>query len=500
MEKIKIISRKSHLAQIQAEIVGNKIIEKFPNIEIEYIQKETQGDIDLNTPLSEMPEIGVFTNDIRNELLNLNADLAVHSWKDLPIEMEPGTKISATLDRADLRDILLFKRSSIVKKEISLLTSSPRRKENLSKFLPKALPSQPDKIEFKEVRGNILTRIKKLMDSDSDGLVMAKAALDRIIKNESQRFLTEKKEIIEVFEDLSWMILPVSENPAAPAQGALAIETRSNDNKIIDVLDKINNREVFHLVEKEREILKSYGGGCHQKIGVSYLNLKMGKSLSLRGETEQGKNLKENSFIADEKHTDKSLKNIESYYPENKKDFSLFDRKVIDESSMILKEISNSGIYVTRGNALNDVTVINESNIIWTSGIKTWFTLSKKGLWINGTSDSLGELESPPENLFEDLKWYKLTHDLALQDDKKIIPTYKLIRKELSGDLKDVSHFYWMSSSSFDYAIEKFPEIKEKSHACGLGRTFEEINKIIPGKVYPYLNYEDWLEKVKQAK
>ena len=198
----------------------------------------------------------------------------------------------------------------------------------------------------------------------------------------------------------------------------------------------------------------------------------MGKSLSLRGETEQGKNLKENSFIADEEYTDKSLKNIESYYPENKEDFSLFDRKVIDESSIILKEISNSGIYVTRGNALNDVTVIDESNIIWTSGIKTWFTLSKKGLWINGSSDSLGELESPPENLFEDLKWYKLTHDIALQDDKKIIPTYQLIRKEISEDLKDVSHFYWMSSSSFDYAIEKYPEIREKSHACGLGRTF----------------------------
>ena len=98
MQKVRIISRKSHLAQIQAEIVGNKIIEQFPNIEIEYIHKETQGDIDLNTPLSEMPEIGVFTNDIRNELINLNADLAVHSWKDLPVEMEPGTEISATLD------------------------------------------------------------------------------------------------------------------------------------------------------------------------------------------------------------------------------------------------------------------------------------------------------------------------------------------------------------------------------------------------------------------
>ena len=57
-----------------------------------------------------------------------------------------------------------------------------------------------------------------------------------------------------------------------------------------------------------------------------------------------------------------------------------------------------------------------------------------------------------------------------------------------------------MSSSSFEYALEKYPEIKNKSHACGLGRTFEEISAIIPGKVYPYLKYQDWLEKIKQAK
>ena len=115
--------------------MGNKIIEKFPNIEIEYIHKETQGDIDLNTPLSEMPEIGVFTNDIRNELLNLNADLAVHSWKDLPVEMEPGTEISATLDRADLRDILLLKKKLDCEKRnffIDFFTKTERKFIELS--------------------------------------------------------------------------------------------------------------------------------------------------------------------------------------------------------------------------------------------------------------------------------------------------------------------------------------------------------------------------------
>lgn len=500
MKTLTIISRKSHLAQIQAKTVGKRILKLFPSMEIKYIQKDTQGDIDLNTPLHKMPEIGVFTNDIRNELIQKNADLAVHSWKDLPVEMEEGTKISATIERADLRDILIFKKSSVSKNIVSIYTSSPRRKENLSSFLPKALPSKPKKIKFLDIRGNISTRIKKLVKSDVDGLVMAKAALDRIIIDDSAKFSKEKQEVIDLFKELNWMVLPLSENPSAPAQGALAIETRSDDEEIFKILKKINNEEVFRSVEKERKILKEYGGGCHQKIGVSYQILEMGEVLNLKGETEEGIRLNKNSFYPKTKFTDESFSKIQSIYPENPENSSFFDRKNIENSSKALKKIINSGIYVSRSNALDNFSDIKDSNTIWTSGIKTWISLSSKGLWVNGTSDSLGEIESPPENILKEIKWYKISHDAAPKGDKEIIPTYKLIKKELPEEIKNVSHFYWMSFSAFEYALEKYPEIKNKSHACGLGRTFEEISTIIPGKVYPYLKYQDWLEKIKQAK
>lgn len=500
MKTLTIISRKSHLAQIQAEAVGKRILKYFPKIEIKFIQKDTQGDIDLNTPLHKMPEIGVFTNDIRNELIQKNADLAVHSWKDLPVEMEDGTKISATIERADLRDILIFKKNSISKKNISIYTSSPRRKENLSSFLPKALPSQPNKVKFIDIRGNISTRIKKLIRSNADGLVMAKAALDRIIEDDSAKFLKEKKEFLNFFKELNWMVLPLSENPSAPAQGALAIETRSDDEEILKILNKINDEKVFKSVEKERKILKEYGGGCHQKIGVSHQIIEMGEVLNLKGETEEGLRLSENSFFPKTNFTDELISEIKSIYPKKPENSSFFDRENIEDSSNFLKEIINSGIYVSRSNALDSFNDIKESNTIWTSGIKTWLSLSSKGLWVNGTSDSLGEIESPPENIFKKIKWYKISHDAAPKSDKEIIPTYRLIKKELPKEIKNVSHFYWMSFSSFEYALEKYPEIKNRNHACGLGRTFEEINTVIPGKVYPYLKYQDWLEKINQAK
>ena len=140
MDELKIISRKSVLARLQAMEVSDVIKDKYPDIRIKFITKETKGDLDLNTPLHKMPEMGVFTSDIREELISGKADIAVHSWKDLPVELEEGTEVTATIKRADLRDVLLFKRSSLNKKRINIYTSSPRRKENLSKFLQKAFP------------------------------------------------------------------------------------------------------------------------------------------------------------------------------------------------------------------------------------------------------------------------------------------------------------------------------------------------------------------------
>ncbi|MDA9636664.1 hydroxymethylbilane synthase [SAR86 cluster bacterium] len=500
MKNLRIISRKSNLAKIQAKIVGDKILNIYPDINIEYLSKETQGDIDLTTPLSKMPAIGVFTNDIRNELITNKADIAVHSWKDLPVEMETGTDIYATIERGDLRDILLFKKTSVKKKNINILTSSPRRSENLSAFLPMALPSQPNFVNFLDVRGNIATRIEKLIISEADGLVIAKVALDRIFQSQLNSANLEKEKIKEIFKSLTWMILPLSKNPSAPAQGALAIEARSDDEETRSLLGKINDRGVFLSVSKERQILKNYGGGCHQKIGVSCESLKMGEVLTLKGLTENGEILDQKEFSPHQKFKNQNLKGITNFYPEEGEKSLLFDRNEISESVKTIESIKNSGIYVSRANALPKEVKIDPTNIIWTSGIETWENLAKLGLWVNGSSDSLGEEQCEAENILGNIKWYKLTHNLASQRKKEIISTYELIEKEIPEKVAHASHFYWMSASSFKYALKKKPEIENANHACGMGRTFDEINTIIPGKVYPYLKYKDWLDKIRQAK
>ena len=123
MKSIKIFSRKSPLARIQAHLVAVRISEAFPDLKILHEYKTTLGDSDLNTPLNKMPDIGVFTNDIRHDLIDGRADIAVHSWKDLPVDLEEGTEIVGTIERADMRDMIFIKQDSLDKENISILSS-----------------------------------------------------------------------------------------------------------------------------------------------------------------------------------------------------------------------------------------------------------------------------------------------------------------------------------------------------------------------------------------
>ena len=491
MKTLKIVSRKSPLARIQALLVAKKITQSFPKLEIKHIYKNTLGDEDLTTPLNEMPDIGVFTSDIRTDLLNGVADIAVHSWKDLPVDIEEGTEILGTIDRADMRDMIFLKKDSIGKENLNILSSSPRREKNLSSFLPSALPFQTQ-INFKEVRGNIHTRLTKLLEGTEDGLVVAKAAIDRFMQNRSSEFEQERLSLLEMQKDLKWMVLPLSQNPCAAAQGALAIEARQEDEEVKEIISTITNTEIFKSVEVERTILKSHGGGCHQKIGVSHEILETTELLTVRGETEEGEDLSERLLKSNDDNYFDSI-NSANYFPSNKSEQKFFKRVPITDSETVLKGIKNKGIYISRSNAIEGPGLIDDSNIIWTSGIDTWKSMATKGYWINGTSDSLGENNSPEVSLFQDIDWLKLTHKDNRDEEKEVIATYELQALDISERLLSCDYFYWMSASSFELAIKKYPEIKKRNHACGLGKTFKSIQKTIP-QVTPFLDFDNWLE------
>ncbi|AVV51988.1 type 2 periplasmic-binding domain-containing protein [Leptospira santarosai] len=519
---LKIGSRKSALAKLQTYLVLDALRKKFPDIRVELRFREASGDLDLQTPLWKMGTKGVFTRDLTEELLEKKTDLIIHSWKDLDLEGRPDTTIVGVLDRADSRDVLLWKKSSLSKyspSELKIQTSSPRREYNLRKFLHTLLPCRykNSSLVFLPVRGNIQTRIRKWKDSDSDGLVLAKAALDRLL---SEDFLNSneleyqeiRKFLREVLEESIFQVFPLSLNPSAPAQGAIAAEVRTDDEWVLGLVRALSKSEVVSAVEEERNVLKRFGGGCHQKIGVSILRKSYGKIFYQRGLTDSGEILEIEKQFSDVFFP--PVESVAKAYPvpgeairqkriplDSSQGFVLSRDGKKDEVVLPEKLILKDWL-VTRGNAFPNLDPsLEHKGLVWTSGLKTWYQLAERDIWVHGSLDALGEEELPQRSIFgNSLDFVKCTHvgSTEIASGLARVLTYRTQPTEDHPDLSEKTHFFWMSASQFDKALSLFPEIRDRFHSCGPGITSSHIRKVLgeSANLSIFIHYESWLESL----
>ena len=495
--RISIASRKSDLARLQAKTVGLEIQRHFPDVELEFHFSASFGDQHLDMNLRSTEGRGVFTADLQQKLINGEIDMVVHSWKDLPIEDGDKTFVAATLQRHDMRDLLLVKRSAwarvIRKGQLRILTSSPRREYHLQNHLLELLPAYIEDLQFVPVRGNIPRRIEKLMDGDEDGLVIAKAAVDRMLSPEASEFFPVRNRLREWLQQCYWMVLPLNLVPCAPAQGALAIEiSREAPESLKQMMDQINDFESYESVERERKTLSTYGGGCHQKIGVSCLKRTFGYMHIVRGESESGEALDQQEIM--NRYFSLGAVSPEDLWPLNPKESQFFQREPVEE---VPPETPVGDLWVSRETALPELWRVPFDQVVWTSGLTTWKKLAQRGVWVNGSSESLGEVESPRiETLLgRSPKWLKLSHTRGVKPEGwGFLPTYKLVSRQQVPDLSNKKYFFWMSASQFFEALRHFPEIREKSHACGPGHTFQILKEELGnhGQLEVYLSYEHW--------
>jgi hydroxymethylbilane synthase len=496
--RVTIASRRSDLARIQAYQVGEALQAAHPQIEINYSFHESLGDRNQNDPLWQMPEKGVFTQDFREGLLHGDFDLVVHSWKDLAIEEDPETEIAATLPRADARDLLLVRedRWSEIERTgvITILTSSPRRAYNLESFLREALPARLRELYFTNVRGNVPTRVRKLLESEVDGLIVAKAALDRLLAAKQSEFVSTGKELRRALSQCRWMVLPLRENPSAPAQGALAIEVVRRRADLRALLAPLNCADTFAAVTREREILRGYGGGCHQKIGASVLRRPFGEITFLRGLTDDGRVLDGRTLSSSQPRPPKISR--EQLWPLNSSESDWFDREAIP-----VKPANGApALWIAKAEALPDDWCPAAGQIIWASGVQTWKRLAGRGVWVHGSAESLGEQEPPKIDTLVagDLSWLKLTH-VAGYDDGTVptLATYRLEPKDGRPDLAGRKYFFWKSGSMFEYALAFTPWIKPMTHFCGPGNTQRilEKNGI---EAHVFLDHAQWLREMSE--
>ncbi len=461
--KLRLSSRQSALAQIQAYQVGAALEKAHFGLEIEYLFRESLGDKNLTDPLWKMPEKGVFTEDFFRDLTEHKTDLVVHSWKDLPTVEKEETRIVATLPRADQRDLLLFKKSSLKKPLVKIYSSSPRRTRNIKPLLNWALPWKINEIEFESVRGNIPTRIQKLLAArEIDGLIVAKAALDRLLTD--PHFPETVLAIRQALEELNWMVLPLTENPNAAAQGALAIEISAQRTDVLKLVSPINCSASFASAQREREILTEFGGGCHLALGMSVLERPYGRVEIVKGLTPANEQIVSKKFFPSKARSQS--------FKIGRMEFSTL------RSSKQIVFSKVDALYVSKAEAFQ---VQIKADYIWTAGIQTWKKLASLGVWVHGSSEGLGEAEDPMIEALtgtEQLKWGRLTHDDAIETSDKITFGSYRLELELKTLTLDSSDAYkWKSGSEFLLAIKSFPELKNRFHICGPGRTYDTIRK-----------------------
>ena len=245
---ITIGTRGSQLALWQAEYVRKCLSNHFPDRSIELKVIKTTGDRITDRSLVGLGK-GVFTKEIEIALLDGTIDLAVHSMKDLPTELPDGLCIAAIPVREDPRDVLVTESGLLLDqlpKGAKIGTTSPRRRSQL-------LHLRPD-LQVVDVRGNLDTRLRKLHETELDGVILAAAGIKRLIG----------EEIVTEYFEADQMV------PAA-GQGALGVEARADDLEIKTLLDAINDSRSETEVLAERSVLQELGGGCQVPIGVNAL-------------------------------------------------------------------------------------------------------------------------------------------------------------------------------------------------------------------------------------
>lgn len=237
--KLRIGTRKSKLALWQAYMVRDLLTQNGRDCEI--VEIESFGDKVQDIPLHKLGDKGVFTKALDVALLNGDIDLAVHSLKDVPTELEEGLVLASVPVREDPRDVLVKNLNADFAENSSIIaTGSIRRRAFiLNKF--------PD-FEVSDLRGNVPTRLQKVHDSNWKGAVFALAGLKRLELDE------------HISEVLEWML-------PAPAQGAVGIVSR-NEPEILQILNELEDHSIRICVNTEREFLNALEAGCSSPVGA----------------------------------------------------------------------------------------------------------------------------------------------------------------------------------------------------------------------------------------
>jgi hydroxymethylbilane synthase len=259
LSRIRIATRKSPLAMWQAEHVRDCLLRVQPDLQVELIGMETQGDKILDTPLAKVGGKGLFIKELEERMLDDMADIAVHSMKDVPVDLPEGLHLPVIMQREDPRDAFIshtYTSLAELPAGARVGTSSLRRQCQIRHRFPH--------LQIHDLRGNVGTRLRKLEEGQYDAIILATAGVKRLGLAELIRHSIEPEDMLP-----------------AIGQGAVGIECRIGDSAIEGLIQKLNHSETHIRVTAERGVNKKLFGGC--QVPIAAHALLEGDQVHLRG-------------------------------------------------------------------------------------------------------------------------------------------------------------------------------------------------------------------------
>lgn len=503
---LKIGTRTSLLAMAQSRLVARLLRKQNPGLSIQLVGIQTRGDQTLDVPLSRMEGKDFFVAELDQALLDGRVDCTVHSMKDLSLDRPTAISLAAIPTRENPRDIVLYSADIMARlqsgAEIRIGTSSPRRMGNVPTFLANALPQfgVTPRLRPREIRGNVHTRIGFLSRPADDpqrvdAVVLAFAGLIRLWNDPDGR-----QALSQLLRDLRWMVLPLAECPAAPAQGALAIECRADDTATRELLTKLHDPASAAAVALERQVLADWGGGCHQNLGATAIQLDaLGRLMYIRGSRT---GLSGSSSRSDSNDGGNVIEL--RWHPAGSPPAEpCWDGTLWRESAYRSRHYtdlplphwlaSNGATFIAHSRALPEAwhrELAKGAQRIWTSGVRSWLRLASRGIWVEGCAEELGFdavlpiLEQGVLQLPALLNWQVLTHADGTTGwpCKLVIATYVAEpTAELTDQhpavlaLQQARSIFWTSGSQYA-AFRKWVPANAK-HACRYGKTYTYLRE-----------------------
>jgi hydroxymethylbilane synthase len=501
---LKLGTRRSALARAQSAAVARQLEQLHSGLSIELVGIETRGDRILDIPLSAVEGKEFFTDELDAALTSGKVDFTVHSYKDLSLERPAALLLAAVPKREPPHDIALFTHDVSERlaagHELIIGSSSPRRAAFVPDFLQRVLPRRAAdrrelaRVRLVDLRGNVDSRLRRLREPRGstrhlDGIVLAFAGLARLWADGAGQVLLR-----ELLPALPRMLLPLSECPAAPAQGALAIECRADDDATATLLRALDHAPTRRAVDAERALLALRGGGCHQRFGATQIELPgIGTLLYQRVATETGADLQIDAAQLQwtpEQPLPAPTGAVKPWDGSREASRGAAEPLADGVAASAERLKSARALFVAHRRALpeHESAQINSAARVWVPGIDTWQALAGRGIWVEGCAEGLGYaaiepllaeplLQLPPRE-----GWTVLTHldAVAGWPAGDVIATYRVRDADAAGEPgvappPDATHLYWSSSAQFDRWCGTVAPGAQ--HACGTGKTYEHLRR-----------------------